>query len=187
MHSSVVRTTNIRGARTDRDCIEARELLPSVETTIGGRPGREAMTSSWIFWAMLSATFAALTSILAKTAVGKIESDYATFLRTVVIVTLLFGYILVANRWQNPLKLPPASVGILALSGLATCISWLCYFRALKLGQASKVDPIDKSSVVLVAVFAFLFLHERLSALQWVGVLLAGAGVALLAFKPDGS
>src|SRR5688572_24547630 len=140
---------SIRGARTNRACTEARELLPSVETTSGGRPGREAMTSSWVFWAILSATFAALTKIMAKTALSKIEPDYAAFLRTVVIVVLLLGYILVANRWQNPLKLQPQTASMLALSALATCISWVCYFRALKIGHASKVDPIDKSSVVL--------------------------------------
>ena len=177
--------TNIPGVRTNRDRVEARELLPSAETTSGGRPGREAMTSSWVFWAILSATFAALTSILSKTALSKIEPDYAVFLRTVVIVALLLGYILVANRWQNPLKLQPLAASMLALSAFSTCISWICYFRALSLGHASKVDPIDKSSVVLVAVFAFLFLHERLSAMQWVGVVLVGAGAALLAFKMD--
>jgi bacterial/archaeal transporter family protein len=141
--------------------------------------------NSWLFWAVCSAVFAALTAILAKLAVNTIEPDYAAFLRTAVILALLTGYVAAFGKWHNPLRLSPYAAALLVLSGIATAASWVCYFRALKLGNASTIDPIDKSSVLLVAIFAALFLHERLSLSQWGGVILVAAGAALLAFKAE--
>jgi transporter family protein len=138
---------------------------------------------SWVFWAFLSAIFAALTAILAKLAVNTMEPDYAAFLRTAIILALLTGYVAFFGKWHNPLRLSSYEAALLVFSGLTTASSWLCYFRALNLGHASTVDPIDKSSVVLVGLFAAIFLHEKLSVAQWGGVILVAAGAALLAFK----
>jgi transporter family protein len=138
---------------------------------------------SWQFWALLSAVFAALTAVLAKVGIEQINSDVATFIRTVVIVLVLTGILLGTGQWQ-----PLSSIGrrtylFLILSGLATGASWLCYFRALKLGDAASVAPIDKLSVVLVAVFGVLFLGERLSGVNWLGIALIAAGAVLVAYK----
>jgi transporter family protein len=141
-------------------------------------------SSSWFFWAILSAAFAALTAIFAKVGVEGVDSDLATFVRTVIILFVLAGFLWVAGKWSSPLGLPPKTWVFLALSGLATGASWVCYFRALQLGDASKVAPVDKFSVVLVAVFAFAFLGERPSAREWLGVALVTSGVLLLALKP---
>ena len=140
-------------------------------------------TSSWFFWAVLSAIFAALTAIFAKIGVAEIDSDLATLLRTCVILTLLAIWVLVANKWTAPWSLPHKTLGFLLLSGLATGASWLCYFRALKLGEISKVAPIDKLSVVLVAVFAVIFLGERPDFKEWTGIALVALGVLTLAWK----
>ena len=140
-------------------------------------------TSSWFFWALLSAVFAALTAIFAKIGVAEIDSDLATLLRTCVILTLLATWVLVANKWTAPWSLPHKTLGFLLLSGLATGASWLCYFRALKLGEISKVAPIDKLSVVLVAVFAVIFLGERPDLKDWTGITLVALGVLTLAWK----
>jgi transporter family protein len=118
-------------------------------------------TPSWFVWAILSACFAALTAIFAKISLEGIDSDFATLIRTVVILVLLAGFVAYAGKWSSPTELRPKTVLFLVLSGLATGASWVCYFRALKIGDASKVAPIDKLSVVLVALFAVVFLGER--------------------------
>src|SRR6185295_1308612 len=137
------------------------------------------MTSSndWFFWALLSAVFAALTAIFAKIGIERVDSDYATLLRTMVIIVVLAIFVCATGKWQNPLTLDAKTGWFLVLSGLATGISWVCYFRALKTGDAAKVAPVDKLSLVLVAIFAVVFLRERLSMREWIGVGLVGAGV----------
>ncbi len=140
-------------------------------------------TPSWFVWAALSACFAALTAILAKIGLEGIDSDFATLVRTVVILFVLAGFVVYAGKWSNPLDLQPRTALFLVLSGLATGASWICYFRALKIGDASKVAPIDKLSVVLVAVFAVIFLGDRPGAREWLGIGLVGAGVVVLALK----
>ncbi|MDR0250429.1 MAG: EamA family transporter [Burkholderiales bacterium] len=141
------------------------------------------LTSSWVFWALLAAVFAALTAIFAKAGVENIDSDLATLIRTVVILVVLAGFVYFAGKWRFPHELPTRAWVFLVLSGLATGASWVCYFRALKLGDVSKVAPVDKLSVLLVAVFAFFFLDERPSVREWAGILMVGAGVLLLALK----
>ncbi|MCB1681553.1 MAG: EamA family transporter [Alphaproteobacteria bacterium] len=138
---------------------------------------------SWQFWAVLSAFFAALTAIFAKVGVENINSDFATFLRTAVVLVALAFILTVTRQWQPWSALSLRSVLFLVFSGLATGASWLCYFRALKLGDAARVAPIDKLSVVLVALFAVVFLGERLSALNTLGVAMIAAGAVLVALK----
>jgi transporter family protein len=140
-------------------------------------------TSSWFIWAVLSACFAALTAIFAKIGLEGIDSDFATLVRTVVILLVLAAFVVYAGKWSNPLELRPRTQIFLVLSGLATGASWVCYFRALKIGEASKVAPIDKLSVVLVALFAVMFLGERPAARDWIGIFLVGAGVAVLGLR----
>ncbi|HWY29991.1 MAG TPA: EamA family transporter [Candidatus Acidoferrum sp.] len=139
--------------------------------------------TNWFFWAIGSAIFAALTAIFAKVGLDGVDSDLATLIRTVIIFLLLSGWVYFNNKWSNPLELSAKTLIFLVLSGVATGASWVCYFRALKIGEASKVAPVDKLSLLLVAVFAFLFLHERPSGREWTGILLVGAGVLILAFK----
>lgn len=140
-------------------------------------------SSSWFFWAALSAVFAALTAIFAKIGIQGVDSDFATLVRTVLIIAVLLPFVWLAGKWQNPFTLSPRTLGFLALSALATGASWICYFRALQMGEASKVAPVDKFSLVLVAVFAFIFLGERPSGWAWSGIGLVAAGVLVLAFK----
>jgi transporter family protein len=142
-----------------------------------------ADTPSWFVWAVLSACFAALTAIFAKIGLEGIDSDYATLVRTVVILVVLAGFVTYAGKWASPTTLQPRTLFFLVLSGLATGASWVCYFRALQIGDASKVAPIDKLSVVLVALFAVVFLGERPSAREWLGIGLVGAGVLVLGLK----
>jgi len=142
-----------------------------------------ANDSNWFYWALLSAMFAALTAIFAKIGLAGVDSDLATLIRTGVILLVLSGFVVCAGKWSNPLQLSGKTWLFLVLSGLATGASWVCYFRALKMGEASKVAPVDKLSLLLVAVFAFLFLHERPSAREWTGILMVGAGVLILACK----
>ncbi len=125
---------------------------------------------SWQFWAVLSAVFAALTAIFAKVGVENVNSDLATFIRTIVVVCVLSLTVYATRQFQNPAQISSRTYLFLLLSGLGTGASWLCYFRALKLGNAAQVAPIDKLSVVLVAVFDVLFLGERLTAVNWLGV-----------------
>jgi transporter family protein len=140
-------------------------------------------TSAWIGWAILSAVFAALTAIFAKIGLEGVDSDLATLVRTMVILVLLAAFVVATGKWRNPLTLSTKTLAFLTLSGVATGASWVCYFRALKVGEASKVAPIDKLSVVLVALFAVLFLHERPSVREWAGILMVGAGVLVLALR----
>ena len=136
---------------------------------------------SWQAWAFGSAAFAALTAIFGKVGVQGINSDFATLLRTVVIVAVLGGIVAATGTAQPISKIPMRSLVFLVLSGLATGGSWLCYYRALKLGPASGVAPIDKLSVVMVAVFAALFLGEHPSPRAWAGIALIAGGAALVA------
>jgi len=136
---------------------------------------------SWQFWAVLSAVFAALTAIFAKIGVADVNSDFATLIRTVVILACLAAFVYVTGQLQSPAAVPSRTWIFLVLSGLATGASWVCYFRALKTGDAAKVAPIDKLSVVLVAVFAAGFLGERPSPAAWAGISLIAAGAVLIA------
>jgi transporter family protein len=134
-------------------------------------------------WAVFSAVFAAATAILAKVGLGNLDADYATFLRSVVIVIALAALLAMTNKLQNPLAIDARSAAFIAMSGLAAAASWLCYFRALKLGDVAKVAPIDKLSVVLVAIFAVAFLGERPAAREWFGIALISIGAFVLAVK----
>ena len=138
---------------------------------------------SWFYWALLSAVFAAMTAIFAKIGLEGVDSDYATLIRTFVIFLVLSGFVYYAGKWSDPFALSRRTWLFLTLSGLATGASWVCYFRALKLGEASKVAPVDKFSLVLVAIFAVIFLNERPSIRDWMGILLVAAGVAILSFR----
>ena len=139
--------------------------------------------NTWFYWAVMSAVFAALTAIFAKIGIQNVDSDLATLVRTAIILVVLSGFVIYAHKWSNPLQLSGKTWTFLVLSGLATGASWVCYFRALKIGDASKVAPVDKLSVVLVAVFAALFLSERPSLRDWFGIALVAAGIVLLALK----
>lgn len=143
----------------------------------------DGLFPSWMLWALLSACFAALTAIFGKVGVEGVSSDMATLIRTAVILLLLIGIVVASGQSLSPSAVSGKTWLFLILSGLATGASWLCYFRALKLGPASQVAPVDKLSVVLVALFGVLFLGETLSAPNWLGVVLIAAGVILLAFK----
>lgn len=136
---------------------------------------------SWLPWAVLSAAFAALTAIFAKVGVSEINSDLATLIRTLVVVGLLLVLVSATGQWQAIEQIPSRTWIFLGLSGLATGASWLCYFRALKLGDAARVAPVDKLSVVFVAVLGVLFLGERLNGTNWLGVALIAAGSLLVA------
>lgn len=140
-------------------------------------------TASWQVWALLSAAFAALTALLAKVGVADIDANAATLLRTLVVVAMLCGVVTVAGQWPALAAISPRSGVFLLLSGLATGASWLCYFRALEVGDVAKVAPVDKLSVVLVAVFGVAFLGERLSPAGWFGVAMIAGGAVLLAVK----
>ena len=138
---------------------------------------------SWIFWALLSAGFAALTAIFAKIGIENVNSDFATFVRTVVILLVAALIVQASGNWQQPSSVSAKTWLFLILSGAATGASWICYFRALKLGDAGRVAPIDKLSVVFVAVFAVLFLGERLALPNWLGVILIACGAVLVAYR----
>jgi bacterial/archaeal transporter family protein len=122
----------------------------------------QSMTSAWFYWALLSAVFAAMTAIFAKIGIKTIDSDFATLVRTVIIFFVLTAFVVLTKKWTNP---------------------FACYFRALKIGEASSVAPVDKFSVVLVAIFAVIFLGERPGLKDWVGIALVGLGVVVLALK----
>jgi transporter family protein len=125
--------------------------------------------------------FAALTAIFAKIGVQNVNSDFATFIRTIVVVVALAGILTFTGAWQAPGEISQRTYLFLILSGLGTGASWLCYFHALQLGDAARVAPIDKLSVVLVAAFGVVFLAEKLSGLNWLGVALIGGGAVLVA------
>ena len=141
------------------------------------------LASSWLLWALLSAAFAALTAIFAKVGVENVNPDLATFIRTAVVLVALGG-ILAARGLLQPLTgIAGRTYLFLALSGLCTGASWLCYFRALQVGDAARVAPVDKLSVVLVAIFGVLFLSEQLSARNWAGIAMIAVGAVLVALK----
>jgi bacterial/archaeal transporter family protein len=140
-------------------------------------------TASWLFWALLSAVFAALTAIFAKVGIRGVDSDLATLIRTGIIGVVLSLFVWLGGKWSNPLQLSGKTWLFLGLSGIATGLSWACYFRALQMGEASKVAPVDKLSLVLVAVFAVIFLGERPAPREWLGTALVACGVVVLAFK----
>ncbi len=135
----------------------------------------------WLFWALLSASFAALTAIFAKVGIEGIDSDLATFIRTGIILFVLALILWFTGKFQAATPISSRSWVFLLLSGLATGGSWICYFRALKVGQAARVAPIDKLSVVFVAIIGVGLLGEHLSARGWVGIVLIAAGATLVA------
>jgi bacterial/archaeal transporter family protein len=135
----------------------------------------------WLLWAVLSAVFAALTAIFAKIGVQNIDSTAATFIRTVIIGVILLGIVLARGAMPPLNSVSAKTYAFLVLSGLATGASWVCYFRALQLGDAARVAPIDKFSVILVAIMGAAFLGERLSPLNWVGVVVTSIGLLLVA------
>jgi transporter family protein len=141
------------------------------------------MSIGWISWALLAAFFAALTAILAKIGVEDIDPDLATFIRTLVVIAALGGILFFRGEIQEFPTVSWRSLVFLTLSGLATGASWVCYFRALQLGDAARVAPIDKLSVVLVAVFGVFFLSEKLSAGNWLGIALIASGAILVAWR----
>ena len=141
------------------------------------------ISTNWFYWAILSAVFAALTAIFAKIGIRGVDSDLATLVRTAIVIVVLSAFVWFAGKWSNPFALPQKTWLFLGLSGLATGASWVCYFRALQIGEASKVAPVDKLSLVLVAIFAFAFLGERPSLRDWTGIAMVAGGVLVLALK----
>lgn len=137
--------------------------------------------NSWQFWALMAAVFAALTAVFAKIGVQGVNSNFATFLRTLVVVAAFVPLLWFTGEYESLSELSGRTVLFLVLSGLATGASWLCYFRALQIGQASQVAPIDKLSVVFVALIGAFFLGERLSATGWTGIVLIAGGAVLVA------
>lgn len=140
-------------------------------------------SANWLFWALLSAVFAALTAIFAKVGVQNVDSDLATLIRTAIVIVLLFMFVAFTGKWSDPLILAPKTWLFLGLSGLATGASWVCYFRALQTGDVAKVAMVDRLSLVLVVVFAFLFLGERPAGREWLGIALVVAGVLVMVTK----
>jgi bacterial/archaeal transporter family protein len=138
---------------------------------------------TWQFWALMAAVFAALTAIFAKIGVEGVNSDLATFIRTLVILAIVTLIVSATGQWRGMADIGSRTVFFLVLSGLATGASWLCYFRALQMGDAARVAPIDKLSVVLVALFATVFLGEKLSLTGWLGIALIAAGTILIAVR----
>lgn len=139
------------------------------------------LITSWQIWAGLAAVFAALTAVFAKVGVDEINSDLATFLRTLVVAAALGLLLTLTGKFRGLGGISGRGAVFLVLSGLATGASWVCYFRALKLGTVSQVAPVDKLSVVLVAIFGALFLGDQLSPMAWLGVGLVGAGALIIA------
>lgn len=134
----------------------------------------------WFVFALLSAVFAALTSILAKVGIDGVNSNLATAIRTVVVVVMSWGMVFLTNSQSGITEISKKSWIFLILSGLATGASWLCYYRALQIGDASKVVPIDKLSVVITLVLAFVFLHEQFTAKSLIGCILIGIGTLIM-------
>ena len=134
----------------------------------------------WFIFALLSAIFAALTSILAKVGIDGVNSNLATAIRTVVVVVMAWGMVFLTNTQSGILEISKKSWIFLILSGLATGASWLCYYKALQIGEASKVVPIDKLSVVITLVLAFLFLHEQFTIKSLIGCILIGLGTLIM-------
>lgn len=141
-----------------------------------------AFINNWLFWSLLSAFFAGATAILAKVGVEGINSNLATAIRTTVVLLIIWLILAAARTPVSFATISKRTWIFLTLSGLATGLSWVCYFRALQLGMASKVAPIDKLSVVFAIILAVIFLHEQLSWEQWVGGLLIVGGAVILAW-----
>jgi transporter family protein len=141
------------------------------------------MGATWIHWALLSAAFAAATAIFAKLGLQQVDSDYATLIRTAMILLVLAVFVGATGKWTHPATLSPRTWLFLGLSALATGASWVCYFRALQVGPAAQVAAIDKTSVLLVALFAVAFLGERPAVRDWLGIGLVAAGIVLLGLK----
>ena len=134
----------------------------------------------WILFAALSAVFAALTSILAKVGIENVNSNLATAIRTAVVLVMAWGMVFLTHAQSGLPEISKKSWIFLILSGIATGVSWLCYYRALQLGEASKVVPIDKLSVVITLILAFIFLHEEFTAKSLIGCILIGAGTLIM-------
>jgi len=139
--------------------------------------------NDWLLWAFLSACFAALTAVFTKVGIEGVDADLANLIRTAFVLLVVLAFVTCVGKWSNPFALQGRTWLFLGLSALATGASWICYFRALKLGRASQVAPIDKLSVVLVALFAFFFLGERPTLREWAGIFFVTLGVLLLALK----
>jgi bacterial/archaeal transporter family protein len=140
-------------------------------------------SNAWFYWSLSSAVFAALTAIFAKIGIKGVDSDLATLIRTAIIMIVLSAFVWLTGKWSNPFALNSRTWLFLSLSGLATGVSWVCYFRALQIGDASKVAPVDKLSLILVAIFAFAFLGERPSLREWIGITMVATGVLVLAIR----
>jgi transporter family protein len=138
-------------------------------------------TNSWIFWAALSAVFAALTTIFAKVGIQNVDSDIATLIRTAFVFLLLTLFVYFSGKFSPSITITKNTWVFLGLSGLATCASWICFYRALQIGDASKVIVIDKFSIVLVAIFAVIFLGEKTLLKDWIGITLVTTGLILIA------
>lgn len=134
----------------------------------------------WMIFAVLSAVFAALTSILAKIGIEGVKSNLATAIRTIVVVIMAWGMVFLTHAQNGLAEISKKSWFFLILSGLATGASWLCYYKALQMGDASKVVPIDKLSVVITLILAFVFLHEQFTAKSLIGCILIGAGTLIM-------
>ncbi len=134
----------------------------------------------WFVFAVLSAVFAALTSILAKVGIDGVNSNLATAIRTAVVLAMAWGMVFLTNAQSGLSGISQRSWLFLILSGLATGASWLCYYKALQMGEASKVVPIDKLSVVITLILAFVFLHERFTAKSFIGCVLIGLGTLIM-------
>jgi transporter family protein len=140
-------------------------------------------SSSWLFWAALSAIFAALTTIFAKVGIQGVDSDLATLIRTAIVLLLLTVFVYFSGKWTNPFNLGQHNWLFLVLSGLATGASWICFYRALQIGEASKVLVVDKFSIVIVAVLALVFLGEKPLTKDWLGFVLVACGLILSVIK----
>ena len=138
-------------------------------------------TNSWIFWASLSAVFAALTTIFAKVGIQNVDSDIASLIRTAFVFLLLTLFVYFSGKFSPSITITKNTWVFLGLSGLATCASWICFYRALQIGDASKVIVIDKFSIVLVAIFAVIFLGEKTLIKDWIGITLVTTGLILIA------
>jgi transporter family protein len=141
------------------------------------------MANSWVFWALLSALFAAATNLLAKVGVRGISSDLAAFIRTLVVVPAMALVLWSTGQFRETGEWTTRNIVMLVLSGLATAASWLAFFRALNLGQAAQVTSVDKLSVLFIALFAVAFLGEELTPINWVGILLVTAGTVLAVWR----
>ena len=154
-----------------------------LRSRVGRVPGTRTPMASWQFWALLSAVFAALTAIFAKLGVEQMNPDAATLFRTVIVLILLTIIVGATRQFAALTGASPRTYAFLVLSGLATGASWWCYFRALRLGDAARVAPLDKLSVVLVALFGITFLGEKLAPIHWLGIAMIAAGAWFITVK----